>query len=275
MRRIDPNMPWGCWLRIEKIGSAWRYVDDETGASWGSVRAAFCTERLGLPFHTGEPSPALLETVHAVLAMAARRRVDDRELLADLFLGSTTFAAFLRLFLAGAGLVKLHEDGREIAGLTREGRAALLMLIATRPHSARQSPPTSATITELAELGMGPEGRDERLARLEAEAAAWDAAFLRRNVAGKPTVILSKRGSGPMQNLQTVWSLSFNTEDERDRFHEWLCHRLDRWPDWAELASEFGSQKLTHRLLGVMAAGLQDDGASAPSMPTVAGLIAG
>lgn len=274
MRRIDRNMPWGSWLRIEKVDGGWRYVDDETGATWRSVRAAFCTERLGLPFHDGEPSPALLETVHAVLAMAVRRHVDDRELVSDLFLGSTTFAGFLRLFLAGAGLVKLDEDGRQIAGLTREGRAALVMLIATRPHSARQSPPTHATIADLAELGMGPEGREDRLARLETEAVAWDVAFLRRDQAGRPTVILSMRGSGPMQNMQTVWSLSFRTKDERDRFYEWLCHRLDRWPDWAELATEFGSQKLTHRLLGVMAASLEDEAAQS-ARSRVVGLIGG
>lgn len=273
MRKIDPNMPWGCWLRIEKVDAGWRYVDDETGATWSSVRAAFCTEQLGLRFSHGQPSAALLETVHAVLALAARRPVDDRELVTDLFLGSTTFAGFLRLFLVGVGLIKLDEDGRVIVGLTRVGRAALQMLIATRPHSARQSPPTHATIADLAELGMGPEGREDRLARLETDAVAWDVAFLRRDQAGRPTVILSVRGSGPMQNMQTVWSLAFATGDERDRFYEWLCHRLDRWPDWAELASEFGSQKLTHRLLGVMAASLAGEEAAPPVATKVAGLI--
>lgn len=272
MRRIDPNMPWGSWLRIEKVDQGWRYVDDETGATWRSVRAAFCTEQLGLPFRHGQPSAALLETVHAVLALAVRRRIDDRELVTDLFLGSTTFAGFLRLFLVGAGLIKLDEDGRDIVGLTKVGRAALQMLIATRPHSARQSAPTHGTIADLAELGMGPEGRDERLSRLEAEAASWDAAFLRRDQSGRPTVILSMRGSGPMQNMQTVWSLAFGTWAERDRLYEWLCHRLDRWPDWAELASEFGSQKLTHRLLGVMAASLEDEAAQ-PAKPEISGLI--
>lgn len=273
MRRIDPNMPWGCWLRIEKVDEGWRYVDDETGAKWSSVRAAFCTEQLGLRFTHGQPSAALLETVHAVLATVARRRVEDRELVTDLFLGSMTFAGFLRLFLVGAGLIRLDVDGRDIVGLTKVGRAALQMLIATRPHSARQSPPTHATIADLAELGMGPEGREDRLARLEAEAVGWDVAFLRRDQAGRPTVILSMRGSGPMQNMQTVWSLAFATGDERDRLYEWLCHRLDRWPDWAELASEFGSQKLTHRLLGVMAASLAGEEAAPPVTTKVAGLI--
>lgn len=271
MRRIDPNMPWGSWLRIEKVGGAWRFVDDETGETWESIRAAFWTGRLGLPFHNRQPPPELLETIHAVLAMVVRRSVDAREIVADLHQGSEIYARHFRLWLAGAGLIRLDENGNEIVGITREGRAALLMLIATRPHRAQQSPPTSATIAMLAELGMGPEGREERLTLLEAEAAAWDAAFLRRNEAGRPAVILSKRGCGRMQNLQTVWSLSFRTEDERDGFHEWLCHRLDRWPDWAELASEFGAQKLTHRLLGVMAAGLQEE--HAPISNRAAGFL--
>ena len=120
---------------------------------------------------------------------------------------------------------------------------------------------------------MGPEGREDRLVRLEAEAAAWDVAFLRRDQAGRPTVILSMRGSGPMHSLRTVWSLSFMTEDERDRFYEWLCHRLDPWPDWAELATEFGSQKLTHRLLGVMAASLQNELTTPPSIEKATRLL--
>lgn len=83
---------------------------------------------------------------------------------------------------------------------------------------------------------------------------------------------MSMRASGPMQNMQAVWSLSFMTEDERDRFYNWLCHRLDRWPDWAELATEFGSQKLTHRLLGVMAPSLKDEAAQ-PARSRIFGLI--
>ena len=251
---IDPELPWGYWLRLEKRDGTDVLIDEATGTIWPTLRAALWNGRLGMPDHNRQPPPELLELVHAVLAATVRRRPGDREQDADLFEGSLLFRRMFHLWLGSTGLVVLDDNGHGSIAITAEGMAVLHMLTATRPHDVRQSRPSAATVAMLTELGLGPEDRSARFERLESEAARWDAAFLRRQEGSRATIILSKRGSGPVPVMQTVWSLAFGTGAERDRFYEWLCHRLDRWPDWAELASEFGSQKLTHRLLGVMAA---------------------
>jgi len=40
--------------------------------------------------------------------------------------------------------------------------------------------------------------------------------------------VLSKRGDGLVPVFQIVWTLRVEAVDQRDRFYEWLCHRLDR-----------------------------------------------
>ncbi len=80
--------------------------------------------------------------------------------------------------------------------------------------------------------------------------------------------MLTKRAGGPMPVLRTVWSLSFETEGQRDDFYDWLCTRLERWPAWADLAGEYGSEKLTNKLLGVLAGAVGDDSGHVPVQPT-------
>lgn len=63
---------------------------------------------------------------------------------------------------------------------------------------------------------------------------------------------------GPAAVFQTVWTLRLANKEQRDRFYEWLCDRLDRWQSWADMASEYGSAELTHHLLQVAAAALVD-----------------
>ncbi|WP_322966020.1 hypothetical protein [Sphingomonas fuzhouensis] len=259
---IDPELPWGCWMRIEQRGLAAVYVDDATGATWPTIRTAFWIGRLGMPEYNREPPADQLERIHAVLAATLRRTPTFREQEADLFEGSGSYLRMFHLWLASSGLVVLAENGHGATALTDEGRAVLLMLSATRPHDVRRSRPSAATIGMLAELGMGPEDKAERFNRLEREAARWDAAFLRRDEAGRPAVILSRRANAPMPVHQTVWTLSFQTDRQRDRFYDWLCLRLDRWQDWADLVGGFGAQKLTHHLLAVMAASLEDEATS-------------
>lgn len=256
--RINPELPWGSWMRIEVRGGRAAYIDDETGETWPSLRAALWNGRLSMPDYNREPSTELLELIHAVLAAAVRRTPGFREQQDDLFEGSMLLQRLFHLWLCAVGFATPAENGHGVEKLTPEGHAVLLMLMATRPHDVRQSPPSAATVAQLVELGLGPEDREVRFERLEREAARWDAAFLRRDEGGRPAVILSKRGSGAMPVLQTVWSLSFDTVGQRDRFYEWLCRRLDRWQAWGDLASEFGSTRLTHRLLGVIAASLED-----------------
>lgn len=256
MPHIDPALPWGCWLRIERIGANDLYVDDETGLTYASLRAALWNGRLRMPDYNREPPSDLLEVVHAVLAASARRQPMPEEEATDLFEGSLLFRKLFHLWLSTTGLVVPGENGHDVRDLTAEGWAVLRLLDATRPYDVRRNRPSAATVQALVELGLGPEDREARLSRLEREAARWDAAFLRRSQGADHSIILSKRGDTPVPVGRTVWSLSFPTERRRDVFYDWLCLRLDRWQAWSDLADAYGSEKLTHHLLAVMASAL-------------------
>lgn len=255
--RIDHELPWGNWLRAEADGQD-RLVDDATGERWASLRAALWTGRLSMPDYNRPPPTELLETMHAVLAAAVRRTPNFHEQTSELFQDSELYSRMFHLWLASQKLIVLAESGHGAEAVTPEGTAVLHMLMATRPYDVQQERPTGATIAQLIELGLGPEVREERLARVETASAAWDAAFLRRQEAGKPSIILSKRGYGPAGVFQTVWTLHLANAEQRDRFFDWLCFRLDRWMAWADMASDYGSEHLTHHLLQVAAAALAD-----------------
>lgn len=257
---IDPELPWGCWMRIETRGNCPVFVDDASGTTWPTIRSAFWTGRLGMPECNGGPPAELLERLHAVLAAVVRRTPSAREQVADLFEGSAAYRKNFHLWLASVGLVTLDAHGHGANALTAEGLSVLLMLSATRPYDVREERPSAATINLLSHLGLGTHDRDQRFDELEMAARQWHAAFLRREEGGSPSIILSMRARGPMPALQTVWSLPFDTKEQRDDFYEWLCLRLDRWRDWADLASSYGSQKLTHKLLAVLATSLGDQG---------------
>ncbi|MBD8546038.1 hypothetical protein [Sphingomonas sp. CFBP 8760] len=257
-RVIDPELPWGNWLRGEHVNGTTVFVDDETGERWPSLRVAFWTGRLRMPNVDGRPPTELLETMHAVLVATIRRKPTLHEQQGDLFERSKLYLRLFHLWLAREGLVELEENGHGAKALTAEGMAVIHMLLATRPYDVRQQRPSAATIAQLCELGLGPEGREDRLARVEKAAARWDVAFLRRHEAGRPSIILSKRGDGVVPIFETVWTLGLGSEEQRDRFYEWMCIRMDRWPDWGEMATSYGSERLTHHLLEAVVATLAD-----------------
>ena len=211
-----------------------------------------------MPDHNGGPPEELLELVHAVLAATVRRVPGHREQLNDLFGSNVLFQRMFDVWLGSTGLTVFATNSNGAVGLTDEGWSVLHMLTATRPYDVRRNRPCAATIAMLGELGLGPEEREVRFGRLEREAIRWNAAFLRRAEGGKSSIVLTKRADGPMPVLRTVWTLSFETENQRDGFYDWLCMRLDRWQAWADLAGEYGSEKLTHKLLGVIAASIDD-----------------
>lgn len=264
---IDPELPWGNWFRIESSATGPVYIDDATGERWPSLRSALWFGRFGMPGHGDDPAPELLELVHAVLAATVRREPAYRQQLADLFDGDRLFHRMFHLWLGSTGLGVPAQNGQGIGALTPEGWSVLRMLTATRPYDVRRDRPSAATIAMLCELGRGPEEREVRFRRLEQEAVHWDAAFLRRDEGGRPGIVLSKRGDGPVPVHQTVWTLSFLTADQRDGFYEWLCLHLDRWQAWADLASGYGSTKLTHRLLKVLAASFSEGKDRVQPMP--------
>ncbi|MFH8651959.1 hypothetical protein ACH37Y_04490 [Sphingomonas paucimobilis] len=258
-RVFDPELPWGNWLRGEHVDGETVFVDEDTGERWPSMRAAFWNGRLRMQDHFGKTPHELLETMHAVLVATIRCKPTIGEQAGDIFQSSELYLLLFHLWLAREGLVELTEDGRGAKTVTAEGMAVIHMLLATRPYDVRKQRPTAATIAQLYELGLGPEMRENRLARVEKAAARWDVAFLRRHEAGRPSIILSKRGDGVVPIFETVWTLGLGSKEHRDRFYEWLCIRMDRWPAWGELATSYGSDRLTHHMLEVAVAALMDN----------------
>lgn len=269
-RVFDPDLPWGNWLRGEHVDGETVFVDEETGERWTSLRAAFWNGRLGMADQYGKTPNDLLETMHAVLMAVIRRSPTVHEQQHDLFQSSSLYRRLFHLWLGKEGLVDLTEDGHEAATVTAEGMAVIHMLLATRPYDVRKQRPSAATIAQLRELGLGPEGREERLARVEEAAARWDVAFLRRHEAGRPSIILSKRGVAVVPIFETVWTLGLGSEGQRDRFYEWMCVRMDRWPDWGEMATSYGSDRLTHHLLEAVVATLADADEDRPALASTA-----
>lgn len=205
------------------------------------------------------PPAAILEVIHAIMAVKSRRDPSRYDYIHDV-LGNRPTDQLLMYWLDGQGL--LAEGGEQHPPhrlLTDEGHAVLLMLDATRPVPVRKMQPSQASIEQLISLGMGPLPGEKKRSEVEQAAARWDAGFLRRDVAGRSAIVLFRRGDGAMPLLQTVWSLTFDDHQQRDAFYDWLCHRLDRWPAWAEIAGRHSGPELTNHLLKLMP-GLLADG---------------
>lgn len=255
-RAVDPELPWGVWLHVRpKTNGLASFLDEATGREWRTIREAFWCGRLGMPLEHDRLPEERLEFLHGFLSQWARRPSNSFERTTDMFAGNHQFSKWYLDWLQAQELIDTDRD----KALTAEGWAVLHMLMATRPQEVRQHRPGRATVLELTEVGLGPEEREARLRRVEQVSAGWDVAFRRSQIGAFPSVILVQRGSGPVPVLQTTWTLQCDSADQRDAFYEWLCVRLDRWPHWVELAKSHLGRELTHHLLVVMAASLEDD----------------
>lgn len=141
-RRMDCELPWGNWLRMEMNQDAKPvFIDDETGERWPSLRSALWSGQLRMNLYNREPSSELLETMHAVLAATVRRSPTVREHATDLFQRSKMYMRMFHLWLESNDLVGLGTDGPGANGLTSEGWSVLHMLMATRPYDVRENVP--------------------------------------------------------------------------------------------------------------------------------------
>lgn len=258
MDDIDPQLPWGYWLRLEYRGGKDVFIDRD-GHEFATLREAFWCGHLAMSKINDQPPPAQLELMHAVLAFNIRNRDPRREFANDLFAGNRLVADCYLDWLVNINLLVRDADEPNVRGVSPAGHSVLMMLDATRPHEMRGMRPSVPSIAFLA--GIAEEGAgEERRQRVEAAAAEWDAAFLRRQLGRDAAIILQRRGTGPVPILQTTWSITFDSPSVRDAFYDWLCARADRWPAWSKIGHYSESTRLTQHLLVVLAGAIADTG---------------
>jgi len=267
MREFDPELPWGSWLRIEPCNGGDMFVDEQ-GRAFHSIRDALWVGRLGMPSTHPHGRDEKLELLHAVLATHARRIPNGGSLRYDLFHCKGVASDWFMSWVYAQGLL-VEKQG--LPKITSEGWAILLALDATRPVAVRQMRPDWPSIRCLLELGRGPVGDEDKRAEVEAAAQSWKAAFLRRQLGDKASIVLSRRGEGPIPVMTTVWSLAFGEDRHRDLFYSWLCERLERWPEWAEIAGGSRGSDLTRHLLMTMVAGADPGMATDYAPPPLGG----
>ena len=92
--------------------------------------------------------------------------------------------------------------------------------------------------------------RDRLIAQQERATLHLQYRFGRKDIAGQPAIVLAGVGLGPNIPLTRVlWSVTFADDYARDRMLFWLHERIDRWPDWGELAYRQGARALSERLM--------------------------
>jgi hypothetical protein len=244
-----PDLPWGYWLVSKSDIPGHPPLVDEDGREWDSVREAFWEGRLGFESFNQHGSNAVLEFMGSYLAVVDHRFVADEERIFDIFQGDRHLEVFFRAFLAAAGLVDEHHNA-----LTPEGRAVLLMLIATRTQSDAEEAVGLVWIVANQTVA----GRSERkIASAHAETAEQVAVrmlhrFTRDTFDGRPGVkLIGLRITKEIPVRSTLWSLSWPVGHTyaRDRFYLWLLERIDRWDEWSEMVAEDGARSLTEHLM--------------------------
>jgi hypothetical protein len=255
---VDPELVWGYWLRFDQTSIKEMFVAED-GRAWPSIRDAFWNGRLGFD---GEANAQVLELVLATLVSYSRGGSGHHERGADISHGSVLLDKVVYLWLRREGLLASSgPNNSERALVSPEGRSVMLMLGATRAESVKAMHPTFASVRELVSLSLGPLSSEDRMRETELAAARWPAAFARRTVGVKFTIVLEKRDvDAPVPVTRIAWSQNFVNERVRDVFYEWLCARVDRWADWAAMSWMDGSSSLTTHLLSLVALSLSEDG---------------
>lgn len=262
--RRDPALPWGYWLRTSPQSSG--RVLDETGREWPSIREALWCGRLGMPslstsqddcarprFRNERQGEELFELLIAVLSVCGRiEGASAREAGVDMFSG--THAAWLMLVhqIEAWDLAARRDDAEPL--LTDEGRAVLLMLRATRPPELHLVPPGRRAMDILAEGGF------EHVANPHVDLDKLRVTFSREEFGRRPMIVLIDRrtAKGRMPVVETIWSMTFDRRDMRDRFFAWLAARSDRWEALGDMARRDGSGALSAHLLAVYMASTEE-----------------
>ena len=250
--RFNPNLPWGYWLVAQGELDGLPPLTDHTGQRWRSVREYFWVSRLGMaPIPRDDVRNEELEFMLATLVSLDRRVIPTEERALDLF-GNWDRSRHYLSWLAGQKLLMPQTVADPNAELSPEGHAALLMLASTRSPDAAPLAIGLPTLKSFHGLAGTPdqEERDRLIAAQERATLHLQYRFGRKDIAGQPAIVLAGAGLGPNIPLTRVlWSITFADDYARDRMLFWLHERVDRWPDWGELAYRQGARALSERLM--------------------------
>jgi hypothetical protein len=235
-RFADPSRPWGWWLGTDREGR----IVGERGETYQSVREALWEGRFGLAADDEREAAVEMERLLGFLVSISRRTSSRRERLIEIYEDEPRMTYFHGMWARGQGLI--DEDGR----LTDEGNAVMLMLAVTRDF----------------EKGFVPVGDDEvpvGSGKAEAFGRRNGWCFERAMVGSLFALSLSGRVSPrALPQQAVVWTHVFHDEQCRDAMFEWICLRVDRWRDWGEATSRFGSAWLTDHLFTLIACGMAE-----------------
>ncbi len=244
-----PDLPWGYWLTFAGDEPGEPPLVDEHGNEWPSVRQAFWEGRLGLPFSNSHFMNECLEFLLTYLAIMDRRFVKREERIQDLFDGEAYLEQWFGLFMEAAGISEWNHNGP-----TTEGKAILLMLIATRDHEDAKEGRGLDWIEATKGLARGQARKSAAEMVEEREEAASHMAhrFATGTLDGKPMVkLIGLRITTEIPIRSTLWTMTWEQGDSyaRDRFYLWLLERIDRWDSWSEMVTEQGTRALTEHLM--------------------------
>lgn len=245
----NPQLPWGYWLQTRD-----GVFVDEGGREWRSVREAFWVGRLGMrpldhDYGREKTMHEELERLTAVLAAQDRRILLGRESATDMFDGSHAFERFHSAWTWGFGLT-------DEQSLTVEGRAVLLMLVATRPYELGRLPVGPDAMRAIIGADAGVEAREQWFAEIDAFARDLAFRFVRSEVGRSPCVeLVGDDSTARMPTRRAFWSQGFRHEHDRDQLFAWLCERLDRWDDWGRLVAKRGAAEFQQHLVELLVLG--------------------
>ena len=247
------DLPWGWWLRIE--GGR---IHDADGREWKDVREAFWEGRLGLRAeHLAADQQMLLLRV---LGSVEARWLPPGESKHDLFGGDMSFWRFYMCWLGSVGLLDLGSNRLGMSGsvldapLSAEGRAALLMLRATRNPVWDDLPmPELVEAVHRAGRDGADDAREAALRAFERGMTPLLHLFARERAGRAHLVTLTSIDPRDrMPSRRVAWSASFLDARPRDDLFGWLAERVHRWEDWGEVARLKGARGLTAHLLTLL-----------------------
>lgn len=213
------------------------------------MREAFWVGRLGLPKIYSGRANDIMEFMASYLAIVDGRFVAAEERTVDIFLGDRHMHEFFRAFMFATGLLRAI-DGR----ITAEGRAVLLMLIATRIQEDADENVGLDWITANRAVARSSQRRAtaDQVERRERVAERMAHRFATDTIHGKPAVkLIGLRITTEIPVRSTLWTMSWPDGNRfaRDRFYLWLLDRIDRWDHWSKMVTQDGARALTEHFM--------------------------